>query len=604
MNQIKKAREDLANSWVDQRANLEQAVEFQNFNKECEAAEEWMQNREGFLNTPNEDDDNVDSMIKKHEDLGKAINNQEEKIATLLNYANQLVHKNNRDTDAINKKLEEVLNRWKKLKDALIEKKSKLGESQTLQQFSRDADEIEILINEKLQTALDDSYKDPTNIESKNQKQQAFEAELTANEDRVNNVLDNGNKLIEKQKCGGNEDAVKQRLKYITEQWQYLIERTKLKTIKLKEANKRRDFNAAVKDLDFWLTEIETLLKSEDTGRDSAAVQNFMKKHQNLEADIAAREDKIKDMNALADSLIESDQLDKPELQEKRASVNERYERIKTLAAYRQDRLNEANTLFRFFRDLSDQESWILEKKLLLNTKDYGRDLTAVNNLRKKHKRFESEIAAHEPTIRAIQNVGQKLMAETNIDTPEIERKLQNLENNWQELNNLANNRADRLEESLIFQQFATNLEEEDAWIAEKAKLLLDNHLGDSLATAQGLIKKHELFEKDYQNHMERFNDIQFTGQQLINEGNLHAAKILEKLNQLKDKLDKLKKLADERKQKLLQNYDLLQYLWKADVVENWMNDKEKHIKSEDPGRDLSSVKTLIAVRNLKIPRF
>lgn len=55
--------------------------------------------------------------------------------------------------------------RWLRLKAQMIEKRSKLGESQTLQQFSRDVDEIEAWISEKLQTAMDESYKDPTNIQ-------------------------------------------------------------------------------------------------------------------------------------------------------------------------------------------------------------------------------------------------------------------------------------------------------------------------------------------------------------------------------------------------------------------------------------------------------
>lgn len=58
-----------------------------------------------------------------------------------------------------------LLLRWRRLKAQMIEKRSKLGESQTLQQFSRDVDEIEAWISEKLQTASDESYKDPTNIQ-------------------------------------------------------------------------------------------------------------------------------------------------------------------------------------------------------------------------------------------------------------------------------------------------------------------------------------------------------------------------------------------------------------------------------------------------------
>ena len=59
-----------------------------------------------------------------------------------------------------------------------------MGEHQSLQQFSRDGDEIEAWISEKLQAATDETYKEPANIQSKHQKHQAFEAELAANADR------------------------------------------------------------------------------------------------------------------------------------------------------------------------------------------------------------------------------------------------------------------------------------------------------------------------------------------------------------------------------------------------------------------------------------
>ena len=95
------------------------------------------------------------------------------------------------------------MKRWESLKEALIDKRSKLGESQTLQQFSRDADEIENWMLEKLQLAEEESYKDPANIQSKHQKHQAFEAELAANADRVETVLKMGQKLIENRKCSG-----------------------------------------------------------------------------------------------------------------------------------------------------------------------------------------------------------------------------------------------------------------------------------------------------------------------------------------------------------------------------------------------------------------
>ena len=51
------------------------------------------------------------------------------------------------------------MERWAKLKEALIQKRAELGESQTLQQFSRDAEEIETWMMEKLQLAQEENYK-------------------------------------------------------------------------------------------------------------------------------------------------------------------------------------------------------------------------------------------------------------------------------------------------------------------------------------------------------------------------------------------------------------------------------------------------------------
>ena len=81
------------------------------------------------------------------------------------------------------------LTRWRHLKENLLNNRAKLGEAQSLQQFSRDVDEMEIWITEKVAMATEESYKDPSNIQAKHQKHQAFEAELAANSDRISTVL-------------------------------------------------------------------------------------------------------------------------------------------------------------------------------------------------------------------------------------------------------------------------------------------------------------------------------------------------------------------------------------------------------------------------------
>uniref|UniRef100_A0A4W5RT67 Spectrin alpha, non-erythrocytic 1 n=1 Tax=Hucho hucho TaxID=62062 RepID=A0A4W5RT67_9TELE len=579
-------RADLEKAWVQRRMMLDQCLELQLFNRDCEQAENWMAAREAFLASDDKGDslDSVEALIKKHEDFDKAINVQEEKIAALQSFADQLVGADHYAKPEIFNRRNEVLDRWRRLKAQMIEKRSKLGESQTLQQFSRDVDEIEAWISEKLQTATDESYKDPTNIQVQDWlKHQAFEAELHANADRIRGVIDTGNALIHRGACSGSEDAVQSRLGALDEQWQFLVNKSAEKSQKLKEANKQQNFNTGIKDFDFWLSEVEALLASEDYGKDLASVNNLLKKHQLLEADISAHEDRLKDLNGQADSLTASTAFDPTQVKDKRDAVNGRFAKIKSMASGRRAKLNESHRLHQFFRDLDDEESWIKEKKLLVSSEDYGRDLTGVQNLRKKHKRLEAELGAHEPAIQSVQDTGKKLSDDNTIGQDEIEQRLAQFEEHWTELKDLAAARGQRLEESLEYQQFVANVEEEEAWINEKLNLVGSEDYGDTLAAVQGLLKKHEAFETDFSVHRDRVNDVCSNGDD-----------ISAKMASLRGKVSELERAAAMRKAKLDENSAFLQFNWKADVVESWIGEKENSLKTDDYGRDLSSVQTLL----------
>uniref|UniRef100_A0A8B9RIU3 Spectrin alpha chain, non-erythrocytic 1 n=1 Tax=Astyanax mexicanus TaxID=7994 RepID=A0A8B9RIU3_ASTMX len=593
---LDRERADLEKAWVQRRMMLDQCLELQLFNRDCEQAENWMAAREAFLASDDKGDslDSVEALIKKHEDFDKAINVQEEKIAALQSFADQLISADHYAKPEIFNRRNEVLDRWRRLKAQMIEKRSKLGESQTLQQFSRDVDEIEAWISEKLQTATDESYKDPTNIQSKHQKHQAFEAELHANADRIRGVIDTGNALIQRGACAGSEDAVKSRLVALDEQWQFLVNKSAEKSQKLKEANKQQNFNTGIKDFDFWLSEVEALLASEDYGKDLASVNNLLKKHQLLEADISAHEDRLKDLNGQADSLMASNAFDTSQVKDKRDAVNGRFGKIKSMAAGRRAKLNESHRLHQFFRDLDDEESWIKEKKLLVSSEDYGRDLTGVQNLRKKHKRLEAELGAHEPAIQSVLDTGKKLSDDNTIGQEEIQQRLAQFVEHWKELKDLAAARGQRLEESLEYQQFVANVEEEEAWINEKLNLVGSEDYGDTLAAVQGLLKKHEAFETDFTVHRDRVSDVCANGDELIKKENHHVDNITAKMKALRGKVSELERAAAQRKAKLDENSAFLQFNWKADVVESWIGEKENSLKTDDYGRDLSSVQTLL----------
>lgn len=65
----------------------------------------------------------------------------------------------------IQERREQVLNRYAQFKDATSDRRNRLEDARKFMYFKRDADELEGWINEKLQTASDESYRDPTNLQ-------------------------------------------------------------------------------------------------------------------------------------------------------------------------------------------------------------------------------------------------------------------------------------------------------------------------------------------------------------------------------------------------------------------------------------------------------
>merc|ERR1719445_2453311 len=73
---ISQSREALEKAWISRRLQLDQCLQLQLFYRDCEQAENWMSSREAFLESTDEADsdangDNVESLIKKHEDFDK-----------------------------------------------------------------------------------------------------------------------------------------------------------------------------------------------------------------------------------------------------------------------------------------------------------------------------------------------------------------------------------------------------------------------------------------------------------------------------------------------------------------------------------------------------
>jgi spectrin alpha len=586
-------------AWLNRRTKLEQCLNLQQFNHDAEQAKRWMAKREAFLYSEEMkvgiSYDMVETLLKKHEDFEKSLQAQESKIADIQKFADTLVQGRHYAAVEIAERRALVLSSWAKLKKALIDWRSRLGQSQSLHNFNREVDEMDAWIADKLHVAMDESYRDPNNLEGKLQKHNAFEAEIASNEDRIISISQIGKDLIESQQCPDQENEIKDRTNSLEEQWARLKEKSLEKTQKLKEANQEQQFTEGIKDLYFWCQEVEAKLAADDLGSDMASVELLLKKHHILAADIKAHNDHIKNLKSQSKKLVEAHHFDAMNIQKKQKDIEMHYDRIQELAKTREGKLQESLVLQKFFTSINAEEAWIKEKKLIVGSTDYAKDLFGVKKLIKNHEQLENELNAHEQSLKELLSQKDKLASSDHFAQKEITSKCSHLQNEWQDLNAVSSMRLKKLNESLAYHEFCAQVTEEESWLSERSSLLISDDYGDSFAAVQELLKKHEAFEMDLSVHQGRINEMEQDGQQLIKQENFQSKKIEQRIKQLKQKLMDLENAGVKRKNGLNDSNSCHQFYWEADTVESWIKNKQGQLHLDDYGRDMDSVQLLLA---------
>uniref|UniRef100_A0A8D0XTC0 Spectrin alpha chain, erythrocytic 1 n=1 Tax=Sus scrofa TaxID=9823 RepID=A0A8D0XTC0_PIG len=594
---IRLERDELEKAWEQRKKMLDQCLELQLFRVDCDQAENWMVARENYLSSDDKGSlDSLGALMKKRDDLDKAITTQDKKITELELFAERLIADDHYAQEEIAVRLQRILDRWKALKAQLIAERTKLGDSADLKQFYRDLEDLNEWISEMLPTACDESYKDTTNIQRKYLKHKTFENEVHGRTEEVEGVINLGNALVERRACDGNEETVKGQVEELEKEWNHLLERTADKGQKLNEASRQQRFNTGIRDFEFWLSEAETLLSMKDQARDLASAGNLLKKHQLLETEMLARKDALKDLDTLATDLISSGTFNTEQIVEKRDNVNKRFLNVEQLSAEHHEKLKEDYALFQFFQDLDNEEFWIEEKLVQVRSQDYGRDLHGVQNLLKKHKRLEGELVAHEPAIQNVLDMAATLGDKTTVGREAIQERLDQFVQHWEQLKELTKARGFQLGESLEYLEFMENAEEEEAWLSEQETMVAQGDSGDSLATTQSLLKKLEALENDFAAHEIQVQNVCAQGRDILSkEESQHKEEIATKIEALNEKTPSLSKAIAAWKSRLEDDHSFQQFNWKADVVETWIAEKETSLKTNGNGADLAAFLTLLA---------
>merc|ERR1711971_194087 len=142
--------------------------------------------------------------------------------------------------------------------------------------------------------------------------------------------------------------------------------------------------------------------------------------------------------------------------------------------------------------------------------------------------------------------------------------------------------------------QFKRDMEDEISWADEKMAQASSQELGNTLGEASLLLKKVQMMQAEIANHEPRISSVMETGQKMIDEGHPEADKFDRDLGLLTEKWERLSEMLEARKQKLLINERVQQFLFDANEAESWMSEQELYMMVEDRGKDEFSAQNLM----------
>ncbi|KAL0275436.1 UNVERIFIED_CONTAM: hypothetical protein PYX00_003283 [Menopon gallinae] len=595
LERIEQLGKELDDACEQRRKTLQQAQQLALFREQADQAEMWLSNKEAFLNNDDLGDyklSSVEALIQKHEAFEKTIAAQSGKIEDLKKFANEIIKDKHYDQAGIESRLKLVTSRRERLMESSDARKRKLLETKKLLQFLRNVVEVQTWLHGKIQIANDESYRDPSNLQSKIQKHAAFEAELQANQGRIAGVIEEGNELMKEDHFASEE--IETQVAELETHWNNLLKSSKMKRVKLDDAYQAQIFLRSLEELEMWMNEVEGILSSEDHGRDLTSVAHLLKRHALLENDVLAHGEDVKVLKENAAQFDREDHFMKDEIQDRFAAAIKRYHSLQEPMQIRKENLEDSHLLHQFIRDADEELEWLEDKQPIATSEDLGNSLTAVQNLQKKHQALEAELVSRGPVISALSSRAQQMSRNNHFAAPEVERKMFEVHKNFERIKDLASVRKLRLLDAVESQMFYAEASDAAAWLKEKKPVLISPYLGKDEDSVSALSKKLEGVQRDLASFENTIQKLRKLSNGLIDRGHFDSANIKLKQFELESAYSELLDLAKTREFRLAESKKYFKFLREADEVAEWVNDQTALAASEDYGSDVEHVELLI----------
>ncbi|KAM9341571.1 spectrin beta chain, non-erythrocytic 5 [Symphorus nematophorus] len=593
LNQLGEAKSGLDRAWLNRNTTLEQARTMQIFLASVEQCESWLSNKEAFLSNQDLGSSvtEVETLQRKQAQFEEALEAQVEQLDEVEKLAQKMIQQKHYDSDNIRAKSKALATRRSQLQQQSKSRHKALDRSLQLQQFLSSSYQVSVWLNERNAVALDESWREPTNLQAKVLKHQSFEAEILANRYRVDAVTKEGEKLLSESRSA--EVKVQPRLRELTDSWDALIHNCKEKKTRLQEAYQALQFQRSLDDMEQCVGSVERELANEDCGSDLPSVNRLLKALQGLEEEVDGHRDRIQGLVETGKSFHSQGNFLAEEIQTRVAHTINRYNSLSEPLQSRREILEAWQVLFQFYRDLEEEVAWLSDRLPSITAKDWGSSLSTTQQLLTKHQAVMQEISSRAPLVQAVQEAGHSLVRGRHFASHDIQERLEELKSLHQELLKEAEKKGKLLQEALSIHTFLTEVSELQLWLEEQRAGLESRDCGRSEEATEALLRKLDSVDVELENQRKTVERLQESGASLQHLGHPNSHLVTESLPDVLERFETLLRLSHARRGALEDQLRLYVFEREAKELQTWLTSKKTVAESKDCGQDLEDVEVL-----------
>uniref|UniRef100_A0A1A8IE87 Spectrin, beta, non-erythrocytic 1 n=2 Tax=Nothobranchius kuhntae TaxID=321403 RepID=A0A1A8IE87_NOTKU len=428
----------------------------------------------------------------------------------------------------------------------------------------------------------------PTSLQAAEEaikKHEDFLTTTEASEEKITGVVEAGRRLIND--SNANADKIQEKVDSIQERHRKNKEAANELLTKLKDNCELQHFLQDGQELTLWIN--EKMLTAQDMTYDEARnLHSKWQKHQAFMAELASNKDWLDKIDTEGQALVAEKPELKPVVQKTLEDLQHQWEELEGRTRTKDQCLFEAHRAEIFTQSCSALDDWLKNIESQLHSDDYGKDLTSVNILLKKHQMLEHQMEVREKEVQCLQSQAVALSQE-EAGLNEIDGQQQRVTDNFSDLQEPLRLRRQQLLASKEAHQFNRDLEDEILWVKERMPLAASTDHGKDLPTVQLLIKKNQTLQKEIQGHQPRYDDIFERSQHILREGSPTAELIRQRLTDLQSLWDQMKKETEKRHARLSEAHEAQQYYFDAAEAEAWMSEQELYMMSEEKAKDEQS---------------